>query len=624
MKKQDTPLSARKKRIDILIRLGIALIVCIVIFFFAIRPMINKEYYFEAGSDYKFNNLGSSSESNSYDVTIIGDGLDGVSAAIGSARVGAKTLLVCPSKDLGSEIQKTYNVDWAPDTSPTGVVVSSDIFKEIRHKAGEGFNIANYIKTIKELVSEEKSLTVLYDAKITDVVYEKGNVTGINLQVGQDKKSIKSQRYIDATKNGELLQKCNIPYTLGYGDIGMEDLYPPVKLNFTINGVDYTQIEKMMKQQGTLINTIIKNYRTSDSDIKISGPSITDQGDSSVIIQSVTVRNVNLSDDKQVNNAYSKASQECNDFYKFLKLNIDQFKNASGMKIADEFDMPSAYHFKGGYNLSLTDVLIGKRFSDRISTASRPVTLTMEDGNRYILCNPKTFYMPLRSLIPEGLNNVLMTGDKASCSSLVQTAINSNSSITGTGYAAGIIAAYSISKNMDIPNITSDQNLDVQSEVEKTLRKLGIYMSDEKEEFTSLTDDWSFPYLAKLNNLGLLSAGITNDFKLDKDAKSEDFAYILLNGVIRTSKDAYNYSFDSQVRQYITGDSLTRDLFAKILLELEGKQSTGKDYYSEACKQGLIDQTLQKKLKNKKVLQYPEVYYASVKFIEKKTGKTMK
>ena len=163
MKKQDTPLSARKKRIDILIRLGIALIVCIVIFFFAIRPMINKEYYFEAGSDYKFNNLGSSSESNSYDVTIIGDGLDGVSAAIGSARVGAKTLLVCPSKDLGSEIQKTYNVDWAPDTSPTGVVVSSDIFKEIRHKAGEGFNIANYIKTIKELVSEEKSLTVLYD-----------------------------------------------------------------------------------------------------------------------------------------------------------------------------------------------------------------------------------------------------------------------------------------------------------------------------------------------------------------------------------------------------------------------------------------------------------------------------
>lgn len=624
MKKQNTAQSAHKKRIDILIRLGIALTVCLLIFFFAIRPMMNKDYYFESGSDYKFNNLGSDSDINSYDVVIIGDGLDGVSAAIGSARVGAKTLLVCSSKELGSEIQKTYDLNWSLDTSPTGTVVSSDIFKQIRHKAGEGFNIDSYVKAIKELVSEEKKLTVVYGARVADAEYENGNVTGIKLEAGQETRFIKSQRYIDATKTGELLRKCNVPYTLGYADIGIENLYPPVKLNFIVNGVDYTQIEKMMKQQGTLINTLIKNYKPSDSNTKISGLGVTDQGNSSVIIQSLTVRNVNLNDEKQVKNAYLKASQECKDFYNFLKLNVDQFKNASSMKVAEEFCAPSAYHFNGSYTLSLTDILIGKRFSDRISTASRPVTLTMEDGNRYILCNPKTFYIPLRALLPKELNNVLMTGTKASYSSLVQTAIDSNSSITGTAYAAGIISAYSISKNIDISNITSDQNLDTQAEVEKILRKLGIYMSDEKEEFTSLTDNWSFQYLAKLNNLGLLSAGITNDFKLDKDAKSEDFAYILLNGVIRTSKSSYNYSFDSQVRQYINEDPLTRDLFAKILLELGGKQTTGKDYYSEACKQGLIDQTLQAKLKNKKVLQYPEVYYASVKAIEKYTGKTMK
>jgi hypothetical protein len=624
MKKQSDGLSVRSKRIDILIRLGIALVVCLVIFFFALKPMMSKDYYFEAGSDYKFDNLNAGLDSNSYDVVIIGDGLDGVGAALGSARVGAKTLLVCSSKELGSDIQKTYDLNWSADTSPTGNVVSSDIFRQIRHKAGEGFNIENYKKAIKELIADEQNLTVIYDTRMVDAQYDNGNVISINLEAGQEKKSVKSKRYIDATKTGELLRKCSVPYTLGYSDIGMEGLYPPVKLNFVVNGIDYAQIDKMLKQQGTLINSLLKSYKTSDRNIRISGLNITDQGNSSVIIQSVTARNVNLSDNKQVEKAYSSASQECKDFYKFLKLNVDQFKNSTDMKVAEEFCAPSAYHFNGSYSLSLTDILIGKRFSDRISTASRPVTLTMEDGNRYLLCNPKTFYIPLRSLIPEGLNNVLMTGTKASYSSLVQTAVDSNSSIIGTGYAAGVIAAYSISKNIDMPQITGDQNLDTQAEVEKILRKLGMYMSDIKEEHTDLTDNWSFQYLAKLNNLGLLSAGITNDFKLDKEAKCEDLAYILLNGVIRTSRSAYNYNFDSQLRQYLNEDPLTRDMLARILLELGGKKYTGKDYYSEACNQGLIDKTLQSKLKNKKVLKYPEVYYASVKFIESYTGKTMK
>jgi hypothetical protein len=165
--------------------------------------------------------------------------------------------------------------------------------------------------------------------------------------------------------------------------------------------------------------------------------------------------------------------------------------------------------------------------------------------------------------------------------------------------------------------------LDTQAEIERTLRKLGVYMSDIKEDIPSITGNWSFPYLEKLNNIGLLSAGITNDFKFDKDAKSEDFAYIILNGVSRVSKAAYNYDFDVKARKYLTKDPLTKEQFAKILLEFAEKTEIDKNYYSEACELGLIDETLQEKLKNKDVLRYAEVYYASVQFIEKETGKTM-
>jgi len=621
MKKQ---LTGRQKRIDMLIRLLLILACTFIVFFFAIKPMINKDFYFESGKDYVFNKLGLVSDKNSYDVVVIGDGLDGISAAIGAARVGAKTLLVCSSKDIGDEIKRTYNVSWSSDISPTANNVSSDLFKEIRYKAEDGSNVDNYIKAINEMVLQEKHLTILYEAKLSTVAIEKGKVSSVNFEIGQEEKKINSKRYIDSTREGELLQKCQVAYSTGYEDVGIDGLYPPIKLNFMVSGVDFDQLKEMAQKQATMLNTLFKSYETSDYDISISGFDISDQGNSNVIIEAITVGNINLKDDKKVKAAYAKAAEECIDFYNYLKLNVDQFKNSTGVTVAEEFLKPSAYHFRGGYTLTLTDVFIGKRFADRVSTAARPVTLTLKDGNGYILCNPKIFYIPLRSLIPEGLENVLMSGDKASYSSLVQTAISSNSSIIGTGYAAGIIAAYSISQSMEIPQIVEDQNLDVQLEIERTLRGLGIYMSDIKEDFEGLTDNWSFPYIEKLNNLGLLSAGITNDFKLGKEAKSDDFAYILLNGVPRTSKSSYNYDFDIKLRQYITSEPLTKEVFAKILLDLDGQESITKDYYSIACKQGLIDQTLQAKLKNKDVLELPEVYYASVRFIEKKTGVTLK
>ncbi len=613
-----------KKRTDILIRLALILVVLTILFFFVVKPMLNKDFYFDSGEDYTFNNLGSVSGEDSFDVVVVGDGIDAVTGALGSAKVGAKTLLVCKNRELGEDIRKTYNVSWAQDVTPTGNSVSSDMFKEIRYKSGEGSNVENYIKTIEKMVSEQKKLEVAYNAQLMDITPGNGRIDGIKLRIGQEDRNISSERFIDATADGQLLKKSRVGFTTGYADIGLNGLYPPVKLNFMVSGVNYEELEELVQKQATLLDLIIKSYKTGDRNISVSGFNITDQGNSSVVIEGITMNNVNTSDKEELRKAYEKANKECMNFYNYLKLNVEQFKNASGASVAQEFITPSPYHFKGRYLMTLSDVLTGKRYTDRISSASRPVTLIMEDNSRYLLCNPKTFYIPLSSVIPENLNNVLMTGDKISASSLVQTAISSNSSKAGTGFAAGIIAAYSISKEMDIPQIVDDHNLDTQQEIEKVLRKMGIYMSDIKEDISSITGDWSYPYMEKLNNMGLLSGGITNDYKYDKEAESKDLAYIILNGVTRISENTYNLDFDFKVRKYLKNEPLTKELFGQILLEVAGKTGTQGNYYSEACKQGLIDDTLQSELKNKKVLQFSEVYYASVKLFERLTGKAMK
>lgn len=625
MKKKTKPTTKLDKRIDILVRVVLVLTIAIVVFFFAIRPMIfKKDYYFEAGEDVTLDNLGSDKGSDNYDIAVIGDGIDAISAALGAADVGAKTLLVCSGKELGSQLGGSYDTSWSPDVTPTGNNVSSDIFKEIRYKSGEALNIGNYLKTIKEMVLSEKHLDVIYDSRINELAIQNGEVQKIEFNTPNGKRTITAKQYIDATKEGEILKRGNVPHTTGYSDIGIKNLFPPVYLNFMVSGVDYKLVEKLINEQKMLISSLLKQYNISNSNVSLSGFNITDQGNNKVLIEGITVKNIDLQNEKMIKEYYNIASKECMDLFQYLKLNLEPFKNSGELNIATQFIRPSAYHFKGLYNLTLGDILTGKRFSDRISTASRPVTMTMEDGNGYIICNPKIFYIPLRSIIPQGLTNVLMTGDKISCSSLVQSAINSNSSKSGMGYAAGIISAYSISKKIDIPHIVEDYNLDTQTEIEKVLRKKGIFMSDIKEDLTSLTSDWSYPYAEKLLNAGLLSAGITNDLKFNKKAKSQDFAYIILNGVVRTAPDKYNYDFDTALRVYLKNEPLTKDKLAQILLDVEGKKVTNKKYYDEACKQGVIDETLIKKLKNKTDVEYSEMYYAAVKAIEKITGKAMK
>ncbi len=613
-----------QKRIDILIRLALVLGVVMILFFFVVKPMIKKDYYFDAGKDYTFNNLGGAAGTDNYDVAVFGNGLDAIGSAMGAAEVGAKTLLVCELKDIGEHFKDTLDINWAADVTPNGSSVSSDFFKNIRYKAGETSKIEAYINEIKTELSDYKNLTILYSASISKVSREHGRITGITLKTPEGEKGIDAKRYIDATWTGEILQECDVKYTLGYGDIGIDELFQPVKLNFMISGVDSLKVQELFIKQSSMVNFLLKSYKTSDDNIYVSGITAADQGNGNVVIDAINVGKIDISGEGNIKTAYEAAKKECENLYEFLKANIEELKNSKGITVAEAFSMVSPYNYSGKYHMTLSDVLTGKRYTDRISTASRPVTFTMDDGNRYVLCNPKTFYIPMGSIIPEGLDNVLMTGDKISASSLVKTSISTNASRAGTGYAAGIIAAYSISRDMDIPMLIEDRNLDTQQEIEKILRQMGIYMSDIKEEIPSVTENWSYPYAEKLINLGLLSGGITNDYKYDKEAKCKDIAYIILNGVARISDSAYNYKFDTSIRKYLTDAPLTKDAFSRILLELTGNTEIEADFYNRACELGLIDDTLEQKLKDSKVLKMSEVYYGSVALLQKLTGKVIK
>ena len=597
------------KKVDRLVRLILILACVMTVLVFAVRPMFfSKDYYFDAG-DYSFlSNMGK----QEYDVAILGGSVEGASAAIGAAKVGAKVVILCEGPDLCPEIKNTLNPEWDSDSTNNGVEVSSDLFKQICYEAGENPSVANYQDAIKRLITDYK-VKVIYNTKLSSTSVNKGIIKSLQINAGDITQSIYASTYVDATKDGLLLKQCKVNSNSGYYDIGLNNLFPPLRLNFLISGVNYEDLKQMIQSQGVPLTLLLQSYHTDNLNISVQGFNIYNQGDNNAIIEGITVFNVDYTDPNALASAYNKAKKECESLFDYLKLNVPQFYNAMLVEVAKEFVRPSAYHYNGIADMSTSDVFEGDVMTGRLATIAKPIVFTLEDGISYIIANPKYFFIPVQAIVPQGVSNLAMVGDKVGVSSILQPAISNYSALSTIGNAAGVVCAYSVSEDIYIDEIAKDPTM--QKNLEKVLRKSGIYMTDIEAEY-SFKDSWSYPYIKKLLDKGLLTAGVTNDFKLDKKANSEDFAYLLLNGVVRSKQDIYSFEFDSIIRQYLNKEPLTKELFAEILLKLNNIKPDSGDLYSQAINNNLIDDKLQKQLKSQSNLTMQQVYYAAEMYLK--------
>ena len=158
--------------------------------------------------------LFSCNDSSEFDVVIVGGGAGGTSAAIQSARNGAKTLLIEETDWLGgmltsagvSAIDGNYKLPsgfWGEfkdslvshygdlESLKTGWV-SNVLFEP---KVGN--------KILKSIASKEKNLKIFYSTKVNSVIQTEGDY--YNFRINSSKGNFSSKVLIDATELGDLL-----------------------------------------------------------------------------------------------------------------------------------------------------------------------------------------------------------------------------------------------------------------------------------------------------------------------------------------------------------------------------------------------------------------------------------
>ena len=297
---------------------------------------------------------------NEYDVIIVGGGAGGTSAAIQSARNGAKTLLIEKTNWLGgmltsagvSAIDGNYNLPsgfWGEfkdslvshygdlESLKTGWV-SNVLFEP---------KVGNEI--LKSIAKNEKNLKILFSSSVSSVFQPKDDY--YNFIVNSSKGHFSSKVLIDATELGDILPMINEDYDIGMDNIEMydEDIAPKLK-NDIIQDLTYVMVLKNYNKNVKIEKP--KNYDPSEFYCSTSSINCT-ESDKALWAPNEMMNYGKLPNDKIMINwpIYG------NDYYSnLLEMNHDQREEV--FKKAKEKSLKFLYYIQdelGFYNYSLSD-----------------------------------------------------------------------------------------------------------------------------------------------------------------------------------------------------------------------------------------------------------------------------
>ena len=297
---------------------------------------------------------------NEYDVIVVGGGAGGTSAAIQSARNGAKTLLIEKTNWLGgmltsagvSAIDGNYNLPsgfWGEfkdslvshygdlESLKTGWV-SNVLFEP---------KVGNEI--LKSIAKNEKNLKILFSSSVSSVFKPKDDY--YNFIVNSSKGHFSSKVLIDATELGDILPMINEDYDIGMDNIEMydEDIAPKLK-NDIIQDLTYVMVLKNYNKNVKIEKP--KNYDPSEFYCSTSSINCT-ESDKALWSPNQMMNYGKLPNDKIMINwpIYG------NDYYSnLLEMNHDQREEV--FKKAKEKSLKFLYYIQdelGFYNYSLSD-----------------------------------------------------------------------------------------------------------------------------------------------------------------------------------------------------------------------------------------------------------------------------
>ena len=426
-----------------------------------------------------------------WDVVVVGGGVSGCMAAFAAAKQGAEVLLIERYGFLGGSLTnagvgpmmtfhagKRQVVTGLPQEMVDRMSAKNGCIGHIEDTTGYASSVTPFDAEIMKCVLDEMvadyGVSVLFHAVISKVNKEGNSITSVNVITRGGEIEINGKIFIDATGDAALSFAAGADVKQGRASDG---LCQPMTTNLKIANVDMEVLRNEIKNNP-------ENFNVRDMDVlnrtsrlsmagfykefnkaKKEGIISTEREDvllfetaneGEVIVNTTRVIRLNPVDPWDLSKAECEGRKQALELMNFFKSSCAGFKNAVLLSTGAQIGVRESRRVMGDYLLEAEDLLSSKKFDDTVALGGYPIDIHNPTGAQTTTTHLKPgqfYYIPLRSLIVKGLDNLMVCGRCLSATHEASAAIRVTPIAMATGQAAGAAAGLSASTDVSVREI---------------------------------------------------------------------------------------------------------------------------------------------------------------------------
>ncbi|MFC1559613.1 FAD-dependent oxidoreductase [Candidatus Margulisiibacteriota bacterium] len=383
------------------------------------------------------------------DVLVVGGGPSGAAAALSSARLGVKTLLVERYGFLGGMATAgLVNPFMVPKQDGKDLIggIFGEIIDDLRSEnacvPGELFGQPHIVFDTESLRSillrkvRNDKVDLLLHSFADGTILSGSGLRGISTVGKSGQIRIFSKVVIDATGDADIAYYSKVRCLKGRES---DHLTQPATLNFNLAGIDVSK----MPNRGQIDQLFLQAKKNKEINVpreKILWFETTRPDE--LHFNVTRIPKVDGTDVFDMTKAEIEGRRQAEEVYGFMRRSIPGFENSYIVSTAAQVGFRETRRIAGEYLLTQKDILAGRQFDDAIALNNYPIDIHNPKGEGTIFKKlEKPYGIPFRCLIPKKIDSLIVAGRSISVTHEALSSVRIMPVCMAMGQASGTAGA---------------------------------------------------------------------------------------------------------------------------------------------------------------------------------------